>query len=71
MRKIFSLCLLLLPSLLMAAGSKPYIKGTLPNGITYYLQRNTEMPGQANFALVHNIGADGHVCAVVSSRLVG
>lgn len=57
MRKIFSLCLLLLPSLLMAAGSKPYIKGTLPNGITYYLQRNTEMPGQANFALVHNIGS--------------
>ena len=41
----------------MAAGSKPYIKGTLPNGITYYLQRNTEMPGQANFALVHNIGS--------------
>lgn len=41
----------------MAAGTKSYIKGTLPNGITYYLQRNTEMPGQANFALVHNIGA--------------
>lgn len=56
MRKFISLTLALLPSFVMA-GVKPYAMGKLPNGMTYYVQRNTEMPGQAVFSLVHNIGA--------------
>lgn len=56
MRKLAFLLLVLLPSFLMAARPQPYVKGTLPNGMTYYLQRNTDMPGQAVFSLVHNIG---------------
>lgn len=56
MNRIISLLLALLPSVMMAASPLVYVKGTLPNGMTYYVQRNTEMPGQAVFSLVHNIG---------------
>lgn len=56
MNKVISLLFALLPSVLMAASPQLYVKGTLPNGMTYYVQRNTEMPGQAVFSLVHNVG---------------
>ncbi len=57
MREFISLLLALLPSFMMAGSAKPYVVGKLPNGMTYYVQRNTEMPGQAVFSLVHDIGA--------------
>lgn len=57
MRSLVSLLLALLPSFMMAGSVRPYVMGKLPNGMTYYIQRNTEVPGQAVFSLVHNIGS--------------
>lgn len=57
MRSLVSLLLAFMPSLMMAGSVKSYVAGTLPNGMTYYVQRNTEVPGQAVFSLVHNVGA--------------
>ncbi len=50
--------LLVLGATAQAKVTDPAIKeGTLPNGLTYYISRNAEPAGQADFFLARNIGS--------------
>ena len=62
MKKILlSLAALLAVAAVMQAQELPYDpelrKGVLENGMTYYIRHNGKPEGQAEFWIVHNVGA--------------
>src|SRR5699024_12031058 len=58
---LFALAVFLAAAAGMAAQELPYDpelrKGVLDNGMTYYIRHNAKPEGQAEFWIVHNVGA--------------
>ena len=58
---LLSLAALLAVAAVMQAQELPYDpelrKGVLENGMTYYIRHNGKPEGQAEFWIVHNVGA--------------